>query len=182
MSDPAPLDDATFFEHGQVRLDACDPIKRRASIEIRIPCILFQTLSPVLLPRGIIENFRIADPVATWMPQLTDERFSLPARSVRSISASVNSALHAELNRTCLIFKNISQHLTDPADIVPMLPLGIYIDFTYKCEIDRILELLESLESIRVVGVSDFQLAMSSVLHKVLQIFEIPKNLLSDSN
>ncbi len=166
-----PADDSKFFEHGEVSLDMCDPRTRTASVKICMPCCLFQTISPHLLGGGMADDLRIRSPLAFWTPTLGPSRISPHVRSPGA-EAKVNVAVRAAVESVGRLFVNLQDALVDPADVIPMLPLGTYVSFTYRFRVDDSLKILEGIGSVNVVGAPEFQAAMAAVLTGVLLIFE----------
>ena len=167
-------DETTFFEHGKVELSCIDFSARTAAIEVTMPCSLFQTVTPHLLAAGLIDHPMIHQPLAVWMPQVTSDRFNSLNNSP-SAPDQVNLAVHGWLQQLLNIYEKLSTYLKDPSDLIPMLPLGIYIDFRWRCRIDDILKVLEGIQSINVFGVPEFQWALATVLQCALDensIFE----------
>jgi hypothetical protein len=165
--DPEPMDVARFFEYGEVSFTDRDFPSRQASIHICIPCCLFQAVTPALLGAGIIDEFYIRDPLAVWMPKLAPER-------VRGVdSGMVNTTIHHHAETSLEIFRLLSHHVNNVADLVPLLPLGIYIALRFRCRIDDIPKVLFAIQGIPVDGVHEFQWALASVLACVLQDFQM---------
>ena len=166
------MEEHEFFEYGKIKLLSSDFQSRTASIEITMPCVLFQTVTPHLLGCGILDNFRIRDPIAIWLPKLSQERFTPTAQAFSNISDRINVALREEVVKTAKLFIHLQDYLADPSDAIPMLPLGVYVKFIYRCRVDDILKLLEGIDGIKVVGVPEFQWALAGVLNQVLMDFD----------
>jgi hypothetical protein len=164
------MENSTFFEHGYVKLVANDYDTRSVSVNICMPCTLLQAISPQLLGAGLLDHFRLHNPVAIWIPQLSDERFS-PGVRHDGIAKRLNIALREEIVRTCKLFEHVSQYLIDPTDIIPVLPLGVYVEFTYRCHVDRILGMLEGIDSINIIGIPEFQWSFAGILKECLEDF-----------
>jgi len=164
------MDRQEFLGNGFVELLETNPHDRNVSIKLCMPCNLFQTVTPQLLSHGLIDEFAVRNPIITWMPQLTIERFCVNGLDKETIN-TVNICLKDEIMRISNLFIHMSNYLHDPSDLVPMLPMGVYIECTYRCSVDKIIKILEGIDSIKVIGVSEFQWAMASVLGYVLDIF-----------
>lgn len=161
-----------FFEYGKASLIASDYSTRTAAIDICMPYCLFQTVTPQLLGAGYIDNFRIRDPLAVWIPKLSKDRFGYLAQSLPNIDEKINVALREEASKTAKLFIHLQGHLIDPSDAIPLLPLGVYTVSTFRVKIDNILSLLNGINSIKVAGVPEFQWALATVLKQVLLDFE----------
>ena len=169
MSEPA--DDSKFFEYGEVSLDTCDRKTRTSAVRICIPCCLFQTISPHLLGGGWIDELKIRTPIAFWTPTITPERIMAHAR-IPGTEMRINVAVRTAVESVGRLFVNLQDSLIDPADVVPMLPLGTYVTFLYRFRVDDSIKILEGIGSVNVVGVPEFQAAMAAVLTRVLTLFE----------
>jgi hypothetical protein len=171
-SDPKPQDETRFFEHGQVTFVARDFPSGTAALDITMPCCLFQATIPQLLAAGFIDHPRIHHPVVVWMPEVSIERMNVFGHS-QSGADQVNIAVRSWLKQLLSIFEKLSVYLQDPSDIVPMLPLGTYIDFRWRVRIVDILKVMEGVQRIiHVAGVPEFQWALACVLQCVLQDYD----------
>lgn len=164
-----PQDETRFFEHGQVQFAARDFPSRTAALDITLPCCLFQTVVPQLLAAGVIDHPRIHQPIAIWMPQVTVQRMNVFGAS-QSGADQVNVAVKSWLKQLLTIFEKLSAYLLDPADIIPMLPLGTYVDFRWRVRVDDILKVIEGVQKqSHVSGIAEFQWALACVLQCVLE-------------
>lgn len=162
-------EDTRFFEHGRVEFAARDFSSRQAALDITMPCCLFQTVIPQLLAAGLIDHPRIHQPIAVWMPQVTTERMNILGSSAGG-ATQVNIAVRGWLQQLLEIYERLSVFLKDPSDIIPMLPLGIYVNFRWRCRIDDILKVMEGVQKqAHVAGVAEFQWALACVLQFVLE-------------
>ncbi len=169
MTKMEPSDNAKFFEHGCVSIENRDFQNRLVCLRVCMPCCLFQAITPSLLGQGFIDKLSIRSPVSIWLPRLTKERLNSLGGQIDSIDHHVNLLLKQKAEETLKLFQEISQILNDPSDIIPIVPMGVYIEFQYRCKIDNMLELLASVEKTPVVGVYEFQWALASVLHCILE-------------
>ena len=171
-----PQDDTRFFEHGRVSFDVHDFATETAAMDVTMPCCLFQAVIPQLLGAGYIDHPRIHQPLAIWMPQVTKERFNALSDSPAA-PGQVNVAVRGWLQQLLKIYEKLSVYLKDPADLIPMLPLGIYIEFKWRCRIKDILKVMEGIQNINVAGVPEFQIALASVLQFILVDLEERRQL-----
>ena len=181
---PEAADEAKFFEYGKVTLVARDFKTRQASLEICMPFSLMHAVSPSLLSTGWIDNFRVRDPVAVWMPQLTRERMNITALKIEDAHVRANLALSQWSSQVLEVFQKVSQFLSDPSDIITFLPLGTYTTFRFRCRIDEIPKILEGIDNTPVIGIREFQWAMACVLAAVcldIQAWEEHNRLLDHS-
>jgi hypothetical protein len=178
---PEPADDCRFFERGSAVLEMCDPASRQAAVRVCVPCCLFQAVTPHLLGAGTVDELRIAEPFAFWVPALTAARFAGAAAGVPGIAERANAAIREEVGRIGKVFAHLHGHLVDPSDLIPMLPLGTYVTFLFRCRVDAVPALLEGVESVPVVGVPEFQWALATVLAQALADFGRSGLLLTQS-
>lgn len=163
--------ESKFLQYGLVRCDLFDAPSRQAILHLCIPCYLLQVATPVLLGAGLLDNPKIRQPLAIWVPKFRDERLTPPARLDSGIGSRTTSLVHEWVERYAQFFVQISAMFMDPTDLVPILPLGTYVEAQYRCSIDSIPELLEKLQAIEIVGIPEFQFALAEVLHRVLTRF-----------
>jgi hypothetical protein len=160
-----------FFEYGEVAYLASDQANRHGMVSITMPCCLFQTISPILLGAGHIDNLELADPLAVWMPSLTNDRFISSVSNIKTVADQVNSGVRSEISRIVGTFLSLSKYLVEPSDIIPMLPLGTYIKFHFRIKIDRIIQMNVELDKINVIGAKEFLFALSEVTAYILYTF-----------
>lgn len=161
----------TFFEYGEVNLLLTDFESRYVFVEVCMPNCLFQTVTPHLLPNGLIDNLKVRDPIAIWLPQLSDDRFYEHVRCVDNLSQKMNVAIREEVLRISKLFIHLQSYLINPSDVIPMLPLGVYVTFKYRCPVDNIIKIIEGINSINVFGVNEFQIALAHSLNEALDEF-----------
>jgi len=167
---PESSDTARFFEHGQIAFMERDFPNRQARIDITMPCCLFQTVSPTLLGAGYIDDPQIHNPMVVWMPQLSASRVNILAKDVVDAHDKMNRAIQERIDLILKTYEGMSHFLIDPSDIIPMLPLGTYVDFKFRCRIDDLMKVLENIQPlISITGVAEFQWALASVFACVLQ-------------
>lgn len=168
-------EDTKFFEYGEVRLEEVDHHHRQAVLECCLPNCLLQTLTPSLLGSGVIDSFRVREPHAVWLPKLGRERFNQTAlTTIDSVEARVNQTVRERVEESMRVFQGVSQLVNNPADLIPMLPFGIYVNFRYRCYVDKIPNILCSIDMLlALTGVPEFQWALASVLKQVLTENEV---------
>lgn len=172
MSYPIP-DDARFFRDGVVELLACDYNSRMALLSLTMPCCLFQSVTPHLLNGGSVSRFRLLEPLSVWMPTLTEQCCKTDQDKAKSFAAGVNVALKEEALKTIRLFENLKPYLKEPSDIIPILPLGIYIQFDWSISIDKIAEIIVGINSIYVTGIVEFQVALTCTMNMILEEFSL---------
>jgi hypothetical protein len=158
-----------FFNHGEVSVAGHDAKSRQAILIICMPCCLMQTLTPALLGAGSVDNYSILNPVAVWMPQLTDIQFHPQyVGTDERTSPRANRIISQKIQEVLSMFGTLTPVLKNPSDIVPMLPLGIYVQFRYRCRLDDLAPTLEEMGKTMVVGVPEFRYALAGALAKIL--------------
>lgn len=162
-----------FFEHGGVAVLNSDPKLRQASFRITIPASVAQTISPALLGAGVLDQYVLMNPLSAWMPSLGEERIK-PEVSVvdPAVAGRVNSAVRAVVHDTLEAFRTLSQALIDPSDLIPMLPLGVYVIFRFRCQVDDVPGVLSELGRTTVAGTAEFRYALAAALAEVLLEFK----------
>ena len=170
MIEPEPADSAKFFEYGEVVFEERDFPSRTAAIRICVPNCLFQAVTPALLGAGLIDQFTVRDPIAAWVPMFTDARM-IPHASelVDNACAQMNATASMVATSALRAFHSMARLLNNPSDLVPILPLGVYVTLRFRCRIDDIPKVLFGIQGIPVDGVAEFQWALASVLACVLQ-------------
>lgn len=166
--DPEPSEFSRFFEHGHVEIEGTDAKTRQAAISMQLPCCLFQAVVPSLLGAGFIDNFRISEPLCVWIPKVTKERLSLQGSQVDNAVARINTTVEHQAAVIIKTFSMAAELLHNPADLVPMLPLGVYVSLRFRCRVDDIPKFLTGVQGTPVDGVPELQWALACVLAKVL--------------
>ena len=161
---PEASDEAKFFEYGSVVLKSRDFKTRQALLEVCMPNTLMQAVTPSLLSSGWIDNFKIMEPIAVWIPQLNPSRMNVLAKSHDLVHTRANMAIKQWVDGALQVFQKISQYLIDPSDIISFLPMGTYVSFRFRCRIDNIPQVLEGIDKTPAEGVREFQWAMACVL------------------
>ena len=162
-------EETKFFEYGEVKIDLIDHVHRQSLLEMCMPNCLFQAVTPALLGAGYVDSFRTRDPLAVWLPKYGTERFNSAAATVDSPEARVNQIARDRIEETMKTFQGLGSLFKNPADLIPMLPMGVYVQFQYRCRIDNIPNVLYTIDSIlNVAGVAEFQWALACVLKQVL--------------
>src|ERR1700690_4251128 len=164
-----PSDDCKFFEYGEVVLEEHDFSSRQASIRICMPCCLFQAVTPSLLGAGLIDQFKLRDPMAVWVPTFSKERMSSVAEGmIHNSLIRLNMSLKTRVEEVLRTFRICAQMVLNPSDLIPMLPLGTYVNLRFRCEIDKIPNVLIGIQNTPVDGIVEFQWALATVLTYVL--------------
>lgn len=166
--EPEAVDASQFFEYGKVVLEDTDPVGRTASIRMQMPNCLFQAVTPSLLGAGFVDEFKVADPLAVWIPQVTTERLSFMGKQLDQADVRINTAIAHQMGVVAQTFAKVAQLLTNPADLIPMLPLGTYVSLRFRCRIDDVPKVLFGVQETAVVGVPEFQWALACVLAQAL--------------
>ena len=167
------MSDNKFFEYGEVILAENDHKTRQACINICMPCYLLQAVTPVLLGNGLIDELKVREPVVVWLPQLSTDRINPSIlQQVPDVNIRINSTIKNHVNELLKLFQGASSIISNPADLVPCLPLGVYVQFIYRCEIDNIPKLLEGIDKVKVPGVPEFMWSFAHVLKQTLNEFK----------
>lgn len=162
------VDESKFFEYGEVKLEAKDFKTRQFAVRICVPCTVFQAVSPSLLGSGWVDELRVRDPVAVWIPTIGLDRFGSIVSHIEGVEQITRRMILERVTETVRAFHQVARVLQDPADAIPMLPLGTYVTFRYRCKLDETVRVLEGIQATPVAGVSEFQWALSEVFACVL--------------
>jgi hypothetical protein len=177
VTDAREKDPLRFFEHGGVSIVGHDAKSRQAILLVCMPCCLMQAVTPVLLGAGTIDGFCVMNPVSVWIPQLSDERFHPEYVGVdERVGVRANRVLSQKIQGVLSAFGSLTPILKNPSDIIPVLPLGTYVQFRYRCRLDDLAPALIEMEKTMVVGVPEFRYALAGALAKIL--IEIPDSSL----
>jgi hypothetical protein len=161
-----------IFEHGGVQVLESDADSRQAAFRMSMPVSVVQTVSPALLGAGMMDQYVLASPLSAWIPSLAADRVK-PELSERDpeVARRLNSAVQAKAYEVLELFRTLSQAVVDPSDLIPMLPLGTYVKFRFRCRVDDLPKALSELERSAVAGVGEFRYALASALAEVLLQF-----------
>lgn len=166
MSSNLSKEESRFFEHGEVKLLATDRKKNTAMFKLCMPGCLFQAVTPSILGGGLVDNFRIRIPIAVWIPKLSDDRFNPDYMSqIDDISQNSNFAIQNSVNSVLKVFTQISYFMLNPIDLIPMLPLGVYVECEYRMNMDKKNQVLSGIELTPNAGTVELKNAMSEVFH-----------------
>ncbi len=158
-----------FFSHGKVSIAGHDVESRQVILLICMPFCLMQTVTPALLGAGSVDGFSIMNPVSAWIPQLSDERFHPQyVGTDRRVSPRANRVVSQKVQDILGTFGSLTPTLKDPSDIIPMLPLGVYVQFRYRCRLDALAVALIEMEKTIVAGVPEFRYALAAALAEIL--------------
>lgn len=165
----AGSEESRFFEHGVVRLGMVDDRSRQVSISIIAPFCVVQAATPVLLGHGFMDEFRVHDPLAVWMPPIKPDAFKDLVRVPHpDVAVQARVIVNQHVSRLLTTFHEISQAMDDPSELVPMLPIGTYVHVRYRSALDEYVKVLEKLQAEAVAGVLEVRYAMAEVLAYVL--------------
>lgn len=144
-----------------------DPEFRKASFDIYVPACILQAASPMLLKHGLISNYELSNLLAVWIPSLGKDRFKefVDESNVNLL----NTKIQDEMNNVLHSFIALSKVLENPNDIIPMLPLGIYVKFRYSFSIDDFPYLLIDLKENQITGIPELNFSLAECFHFVLE-------------
>lgn len=148
-------DQFRIFERGSILINRYDDEKREIALKVCIPCCILQSILPSITGNGVINNYSIVNPVSVWVPN-------------HGVPIDIDEKLQDVLQRSLDLFLEISRMTSRPADLSPMLPLGVYVIFQLRAKIDDIAKILMEIEDIESPGVPEFRYVLASVLAKVL--------------
>lgn len=161
----ARRDETRFFEHGKVSVVWRDEEGTQVALLISVPNCLMQAVSPILLGAGTIDLFEVMNPISVWMPTLGPDRF----RDGGIRARATNLEIRDSCLRVTAMFRDIGKNLVDQSDIIPMLPLGVYVTFRLRCFTSSLGEAILKLEGMPVVGVDELRCALEAARRDVLR-------------
>lgn len=162
-----------FFEYGEVELEASDKQTRQLSLRICMPCVLMQTITPAMLGAGLIDNNEIRNPIAVWLPKVTEELISpLIVQRIPNITEMIEKGMLGTVESVMEAFQDLGKAFIDPSFLISMLPMGIYVRFRFRGTIIGFAGALEELEKFNIVGIPEFRYACAEVLAKALIEFD----------
>lgn len=160
-----------FFKHGGVQIISSDSTSRQVAFQITMPASIVQTISPPLLGAGVMDQYLLANPVAVWIPPVSPEQI-IPNPSISGdLSGRINSLIQSTVKETLELFRVFSSQVENPSDLIPMLPLGVYVTFRFRCCIDDLVTVMSELERTMVAGVAEFRFALASAMAEALSEF-----------
>lgn len=161
---PRRRDPSRFFSRGSVEVLAEDASTRQVQLRVTVPACVLQAAFPQLLGSGLVDGYEVASPLAVWMPTVADEGFveGAEAGTPSFVNAAARSAAAASLQ----LFGQSASVLRFPADLVPLLPMGVYVRCRLRCRLDALVSSLDSMAP--VAGVAEFKYALASVSASLL--------------
>jgi hypothetical protein len=132
---------------------------------------MFQTVTPHLLGSGTITDFVVPEPFMVWAPSITRSRLNKKADAISDAEVKINQAVQKHVISLCESVDALRELLLDQSDIIPMLPLGIYVRFTFNVRADDILKFIEGINAILVYGINEVQGSFAASLKYVLEDF-----------
>jgi len=152
------VNSASFFEYGTVNLVCHDNKSRQIALDLCMPCYLLQYLMPILLDGGLIDNYKLKNPIASWMPALSSD--VLKENANQSYVNDLNKAITHHVYGILHLFAEVASVMKNPNDLVPMLPLGIYVTFRYRIGMDKFIDMMEKLKEYELYGAPEFRGAL----------------------
>lgn len=128
-----------------------------------------QTLTPVLLGAGVLDRYELRNPVAAWIPIIGVERYVQGTREkAPQLPKIAAQEMRKKTQEVLEFFREMAQTLQDPTDMIPLLPMGTYVKFRYRCTVDKLTHALILMEQFNVVGVPEFRFAVARILAGIL--------------
>jgi len=162
-----------FFQHGSVQVQTADADSRKAAFQVSMPASVAQAVTPALMGAGVLDQYVLMNPLAAWVPSMGPDRMR-PGVLVQDpeIADRVNLAVRQQVRTVLDLFRDLSLAMVDPSDLIPMLPLGVYVSFRFRCGVDSLVRALDELgRTDGVAGVAEFRFALSAALAEVLAGF-----------
>lgn len=164
-------DHFSLFEYGSITIVSHDKTERQVALKICMPCCVMQAVLPVASGHGIVNNYSIRNPIAIWMPTLSQDRFN-PAfiNQHPSLHNITNNEVKKILSTVLSTFTDISKIVNVPTDLTAMLPLGTYVIFQFRAKVDNIGKILMELDNVELPGVAEFRFTLAAALARALNL------------
>ena len=152
-----------FFTHGDVSVLDEDSSSGQVALSVVLPACVMQAVTPQLLGAGLVDGYELHQPLAAWVPTISDAGFR-PGKPelVAAMNAEVRRCAQSALDG----FSVVQGYLLFPADALPMLPMGTYVRFRIRCDVDRLVAAIPSMGG--AAGVAELKYAFASVLAPLL--------------
>lgn len=156
-----------FFEYGKVDVLIRD--KTHVALEICLPISLLISTLPAFLKHGKVGDYTLNNPMSVWLPQIGQDRIKPDIlKSSPRIERDVNELKNRKAEEVLKLFQELSTVTLDRSDLVPLLPLGTYALFKYRCKIGDLRLVDIDLNQIsNIIGVPELRTAISNILKKI---------------
>lgn len=163
--------DTRFLQHGKLDLEAIDVETRQVSIKVCIPFCVLQSLTPLMAHNGLMDKLVVQNPINVWSPVISksDIKDNIELNETGLIYA--NKSIQENIKSMISLFADVIQLVKSPDMILPLLPIGVYVEFRYRSDVDRLASLVLSLED--VPNMTQIQIAFTSVMVYSLYKFEL---------
>jgi hypothetical protein len=159
-----------FLQHGKIELILEDQNARQVELRIIMPACVMQAVTPLLLESGLIHEYKMVSPLMAWIPTIAREGFKEDIIQNQSeLDSGVNKIAINLAHQILEFFCEASAILKFPTDLVPLLPMGTYIEFQYRCSIDKLAITLEKISESNIAGIPEFRYAMAGILVSILK-------------
>jgi len=152
-----------FFRHGEVTVLEEDAPSRKVSLALVLPACVLQAAMPALLRAGELDSHEVRMPLAAWVPTVADAGFRSPDPSV---CTEVNARVLRAAEEAVRAVAESAPHLVFPGDLLPALPLGVYVRCRLRCSVDRLAPFLQ--EGSPVAGVAELRFALAHEVASLL--------------
>lgn len=156
----------SFFEHGLVETLEDDERSGQLHLAVTLPACVMQAATPCLLGAGILDSYEVRSPLAVWIPTIGDAGFR-DELSQGELPARVNAEVRRRVRELVELFVSTSSTLKFSGDLVPMLPMGVYVRFRMRCSADKLAPAVEAMGG--AAGMAELKYALGSVLADALR-------------
>ncbi len=157
-----------YFKKGYVKITSSDDTSQMVVIEMCIPCVIFQTISPVLFANGKVTSISIKDPISVWIPNLCMDRFKSGISNDEFIDKKINKVISEKVDDIGKLFAGVASLVVDKNDILPILPLGTYINVEFVSKYQDLKFVLHSVSNIKSSGVSELYSSMKDEFSSIV--------------
>jgi hypothetical protein len=124
-----------LFGSGKISVENYDKFNDKMILSVTIPLIILHGSIDTLLKNVTVIDYKIDESICAWIPRIDESRVRTEGRA--AISNEVNLKVQDLVIQVLSLFKECSKYCY-PADLVPMLPLGIYVNFKILGKVEDI--------------------------------------------
>jgi hypothetical protein len=141
-----------FFDQAEISAFKIDKQNRSAIFSFHVPLFLAHASFPVLLSSGSIETFSLPNPISSFIPKIENS----------SAGKNLETRIRKNVQEALSIF------LESKIDMTPVLPVGVYVDFLYKCQVDKLIRSISFWEIKENLYELEFKQALTKVSNDLI--------------
>lgn len=149
-----------FFDQAEISAVKTDISSRSVIFSFHVPLFLTHASFPTLLSSGSIESFSLSNPISSFIPEIKDN-----SPVGKNLDARIRKNAQEALS---LFIESKSKH-----DLTPILPVGVYVDFLYKCQIDKLVRSIAIWEVKENSYEHEFKWGLAKISHDLIIEFDL---------